>query len=136
MNNLFASSARFVGLSALVATLSFTTALAGSKPTDDKATEKAAVQVTAFSTNDAKIWVNVQKEAPVGATLFLRDQNGNALYTHGIGKKQKTSATRLDVSALEDGEYMLQVVSKGGTITKKFELRTPQTSVQRQLEIQ
>lgn len=80
---------------------------------------------SAYVTVDKKIWVAVQKTTDVPVVVLLRNKDNEILFRQYISKKESKYVVKLNVNALSDGQYDLEVSSKDGSIRKQLSLSTP-----------
>ena len=100
--------------------------------------DKEAKKTTAFGTGifaskTGKIHVAVDKYNNENTVLIVTDATGKAIYREAIGKEVAKFRKTLNVSDLPAGTYTIEVISKGESQTKKFEVQ--ETKVQREISL-
>ncbi|MGV3560162.1 hypothetical protein [Larkinella arboricola] len=109
----------------LLGTLLFTTLLSANIATATPNTPKSrSFETSTFVTRENKIWVAVEKSTSSSVTVVLRKQ-GDVYFNKFIGKSQSKFVTKLDVSALADGQYELEFISSEGSVKKRINIGTP-----------
>ncbi len=110
--------------------LSTTVAFAGP---GDRNSKPTTFEASIYTNIDGALMVNVEKTSTAGAAVLIKNASGDIIAREGIGRRQKKSAMRFDLSALRDGEYKLEIVSKGERIVRDFALSSETTVVKRAL---
>lgn len=74
--------------------------------------------------NIGKPTLNVFVNKLEGTTLkiFLKDSNGDVLYSENMGKKATDFRTKFDMSALKKGTYTLELIDGKNVEIKKVEI--------------
>ncbi|MCY7349569.1 MAG: hypothetical protein LH606_02735 [Cytophagaceae bacterium] len=109
----------------------FTTSLIA--PLAVRADEPATAQnqptsfaVNAFrAINPLKLRVMISKKDHAVLQVALKDGDGTTLFEEVMWKNEMCKALSLDLSALPDGQYTVEVSSKTEKFTKTFDLSTP-----------
>ncbi len=109
-----------------IAFISSTLALAGNLPESFK--------VNMYSVNNqAKVKVFVENLQNESIDISVKDLKGNILSNTFVPKKVKHSGMVLDLSALEKGNYIIELQSKSGKVSKTLKIDkaqvTPSSSV-------
>ncbi|NEU68361.1 hypothetical protein GK091_15830 [Spirosoma agri] len=79
---------------------------------------------SAYITNTNQIRIAVSKTTGVPVVVLLRDAQHLVVFQQNISKKDVTYAAKLNVDALADGQYELEVKSDEGSIKKQLNLST------------
>ncbi|WP_266367223.1 T9SS type A sorting domain-containing protein [Tellurirhabdus rosea] len=121
MKNLIASLA----LAMLVTGTSF----AADHTADDKK-EKAVMQTAIYpSAGSTKLNVVVANGTNRSVAVRLLDQKGEMLASQFMGKASKPTKARFDISALEDGVYLVEITNGETKEIKQLTLKTSQPEV-------
>ena len=81
-----------------------------------------------FASKDGKINVLVEKtNVNASTTILLKNAKGEIFYRETVAKNNQKFGRILNVDALEQGKYEIEVTSKGKTQSKSFELSAPST---------
>lgn len=81
-----------------------------------------------FASKDGKINVLVEKEdVNASTTILLKNAKGEVFYRETVSKNNQKFGRILNIDALEQGKYEIEVTSKGKTQSKSFELSAPST---------
>jgi len=81
-----------------------------------------------FASKDGKINVLVEKtDVNASTTILLKNAKGEIFYRETVAKNNQKFGRILNVDALEQGKYEIEVTSKGKTQSKSFELSAPST---------
>jgi len=115
---LVAFSLTFVTLSA-----SFADVNPGTRPTA-VATYKTAI----YSTTEGKLNIALDKETGGAVDIKLKSASGQVIFFQHVGKKEKTSRIRLNLSELQDGTYQVEITNGVDVTTHTVLLSTPQPS--------
>lgn len=104
-----------IALTALIAVLgtSVFAATAPAKSSDKSADEIAFVQ----SKKDNAFGVKIGKETAGKAVVIVYDDASNVIFKDVLSKGESGQKSYL-ISSLEDGDYTVEVVSKGQTVKK------------------
>jgi hypothetical protein len=104
-----------IALTALIAVVgtSVFAATAPAKSSDKSADEIAFVQ----SKKDNAFGVKIQKETAGKAVIIVYDDASNVIFKDVLSKGE-SGQKRYLISSLEDGDYTVEVVSKGQTVKK------------------
>lgn len=100
-----------------------------------------AKKPTTFATGVYKnaeggLTVNVVKNAPAFASVAIVQANGNVLVRESLSRKQTKIVLKFDVNALPDGEYTLEITSKGEKEVKPFTINSETSVAVRHLEFE
>lgn len=109
-------------------TVSFVTlssSVAASKP-GDRRIAPVTYKTGIYSTAEGKLNIAIDKEAGGAVDIRLTSAKGDLLFTQRVGKNEKTSRMRLDVSQLPDGLYQVEITNGVETATHNLTLSTKQ----------
>ncbi|WP_234735791.1 hypothetical protein [Tellurirhabdus bombi] len=91
--------------------------------TDEPAKTKAlSFDASAYVTINRQIRVAVEKSDAAPVVVLLRNANNEILFKEKLGKNTQKYALKLDVEALKDGQYELEVKSDEGSIRKQVKI--------------
>lgn len=74
--------------------------------------------------NRAEVRFHVQKNTPAPVRIEMKNADGEVLFTNVLGKKSPGKAYALNVDALPDGQYTIEVSNRDKKDVKTFELKT------------
>lgn len=96
---------------------------------EDKENQKTTgFGVGIFANKAGKINVLINKAEPVAATTIkIKNDKGDVYYSETIAKDHQKFGRILDVDALEQGNYQIEISSKGEIHTKTFVVSEPTT---------
>ncbi len=122
----------FVCAAALsVSSLSF----ANDKNTKESNKQPASFAASVYVAKDASIRVAVDKTSPTNVMIVLRNEKNEVVYSENMTKNELKSAYKLNVEALPDGEYTLEITSADKTVTKQIHLSSAKIEVERQVVV-
>ena len=94
---------------------------------DPNQPKKAAAFQSSMYTNVAgKLQIAVQKETGGNVVVRLVDKAGKEVFVQQVGKRQQAARLSLDVSALPDGVYQVEISNGVETTTQALTLATQQ----------
>ena len=103
----------------LTITASAFTATAANK--DNKKSNELETGI--YSSKSGKINVLVDKASDKAVTtILLKNADGDIVYSEVVNKNEQHFGRILDLNALQDGSYQINVISRGETQTKSFQL--------------
>ncbi|WP_420150510.1 hypothetical protein [Spirosoma sp.] len=86
--------------------------------------QKLSFNASAYVTAKNEIRMAVEKTTAMPVVVMLRNKNNEILYHKNIWKKETKYAAKLDVSELADGQYVLEIASREGSIKKELNVST------------
>lgn len=89
-----------------------------------------------YATVGGNLNVNVVKKASVFTSVTILNAYGDILARESLTRKQTNNAIRFDLSALEDGEYIVEIASKGEKEVKKFTISSEKLVTKRALSFE
>ncbi|MFD2572328.1 T9SS type A sorting domain-containing protein [Spirosoma soli] len=92
-----------------------------------------AYQSGIYTTVEGKVQIGLAKQAGGMVEIRLTNAAGKVLFTQQVGKNQTAARIRLDVSALPDGAYQLEITNGVDSTRHAITLATPQPSEQSRL---
>ncbi|GAB2594389.1 T9SS type A sorting domain-containing protein [Spirosoma areae] len=111
-----------------VSLISLSTSVADNNPIGRPAAV-ASYKTGLYTTAEGKLNIALDKETGGSVVVQLKSSNGRVLYFQRIGKNQTVSRIRLDVSALADGVYQVEISNGVETTTHALTLATHQPSL-------
>ncbi len=103
------------------------TALA-SNAEDQENKKTTGFGVGIYANKAGRINVLINKAEPVAATTIrIKNDKGDVYYSETIAKNHQKFGRILDVDALEQGNYQIEISSKGEIHTKTFVVSEPTT---------
>ncbi|TDB61822.1 DUF3244 domain-containing protein [Arundinibacter roseus] len=86
-----------------------------------------------YTSQDGRLNVNIEKSLPLNTTVLIMNSQGDILARENVSRKQTKACIKFDLSALQDGEYKLAVVSKVDKEVKEFVISSATAVTQRTL---
>lgn len=108
-----------------VSLISVSSSLAGHK-SGDRQIAPVAYKTGIYTTAEGKLNIAVEKEKGGAVDIRLTNAKGHLLFAQRIGRNEKNSRMRLDVSQLQDGMYQVQITNGVETATHNLKLSTKQ----------
>jgi hypothetical protein len=93
-------------------------------------------EANTYVSKDASLHVNVTKLSAGWVTISLKDAKNNEVYSENIAKNDLQYALKMNVNALPDGNYTLEIASASQTITKQINLASERVEVARKVSMQ
>ncbi len=93
----------------------------------------ASYKTGIYTTTSGKLTIALDKETGGSVDIRLKGIDGNVLYAHHLGKKEKTCRVRLNLSELEDGVYQLEFTNGVETTTQNVTISTNQPTTPNRL---
>ncbi len=93
----------------------------------------AAYKTSIYSSADGRLNIALDKEAGGAVVIRLTNNAGKELFAERVGKNEKATRLRLDVSVLPDGVYQLVITNGADTTTHALTLATQPVSVSSRL---
>ncbi|MFD2574386.1 T9SS type A sorting domain-containing protein [Spirosoma soli] len=108
--------------------INFNAAQAETTTPISKPKSAVAYQSGIYTTADGKVQIALDKQTGGMVEIRLTNAAGKVLFTQQVGKNQTAARVRLDVSALPDGTYQLEVTNGVDTTHHALTLATPEPS--------
>ncbi|GAB3319032.1 hypothetical protein GCM10027299_11220 [Larkinella ripae] len=89
----------------------------------------AAFQTGIYTTSEGKLQIALRKQTGGTVRIRLVNSAGVELLYHKIGKRREATRLRLDVSALPDGLYRVEITNGLETTTREVTLAATHASV-------
>ena len=120
---------------ALALSLAVVTSSATFAETNPGSNSKAGVtyKTGIYMTQGGKLNIALDKEKGGTVTINLKSADGRVLFTQYVGKKNQIYRTRLNLSELEDGAYVVEVTNGVDTTTQSITIATQQPSAPNRL---
>ena len=102
----------------------------------DRPTRPAVVatyKVGIYTTAEGKLNIALDKETGGAVIVRLTNSTGKEFFVERVGKQEKATRLRLDVSGLPDGVYQVEISNGSATTTHALTLATQQPSVSSRL---
>ena len=85
-----------------------------------------AFQSSMYTNVEGKLQIAVKKETGGSVEVRLTNSAGKAFFVQQLGKRQEAARLSLDVSALPDGVYQVEISNGVETTTRELTLATQQ----------
>lgn len=121
MKTLIKSFVVALSLGVLTSVASFAEGKPGSRPST-VASYKAGI----YTSVDGKLNIGLDKQKGGAVDVSLKGANGKVFYSQHLGKNESTYRSRLNVSELPDGVYVIEITNGVETTKHQVTLSTKQ----------
>ncbi|SFD26228.1 hypothetical protein [Spirosoma endophyticum] len=93
----------------------------------------AAYKTGIYTTIEGKLNIALDKETSGAVDIRMKSADGVVLFSQHLGKKETGTRVRLDMSALQDGNYQVEITNGVETTVHNVTLSTQQPSASSRL---